>query len=127
MTDRERLVELLNEASEILLETAGGLNDNHGNGIRADHLIANGVTVQEWFPVSEPPKKNGRYLIFTKLHFVPDHVDEPNYTYGLEISGYYEGHGFLSTNGLFAEYWTYPPQLPKEVMCNGTADRSNRS
>ena len=28
----------------------------------ADHLIANGVTVQEWIPASEPPKKNGYYL-----------------------------------------------------------------
>lgn len=75
MPDRvkEKMVELLNEASDKLLETAGGLNDNHGNGIRADHLIANGVTVQEcprpleewhedygdvlwWkFPVEEPP------------------------------------------------------------------------
>lgn len=47
MPDRvkEKLLELLNEASDILLETAGGLNDNHGNGIRADHLIAHGVTV----------------------------------------------------------------------------------
>lgn len=28
----------------------------------ADHLIANGVTVQEWIPASEPPQKNGYYL-----------------------------------------------------------------
>lgn len=43
---REKLIELLNEASEILLETVGSFNDNHGNGMRADHLIANGVTIQ---------------------------------------------------------------------------------
>lgn len=28
----------------------------------ADSLIANGVTMQEWIPASEPPKKNGDYL-----------------------------------------------------------------
>ena len=33
-------------------------------GIKADHLIANGVTVQEWVPVSEPPKKE--FEEFTK-------------------------------------------------------------
>ena len=50
---REKLIELLNEASEILLETVGSFNDNHGNGMRADHLIANGVTIQKWIPVTE--------------------------------------------------------------------------
>lgn len=47
MTDREKLIELLNEASRILTETVGSFNDNHGNGMRADYLIANGVTVQK--------------------------------------------------------------------------------
>ena len=28
----------------------------------ADHLIANGVTVQQWIPVSEQPNENGYYL-----------------------------------------------------------------
>ena len=26
-------------------------------------LVANGVTIQEWIPVSEPPKENGQYLV----------------------------------------------------------------
>ena len=30
----------------------------------ADHLIANGVTVQEWIPVDDPPKEDGKYLVF---------------------------------------------------------------
>lgn len=75
MPDRvkENLVELLDKATEKLKELCGGLNDHHGNGIRADHLIAHGVTVQEcarpleewgedhgdvlwWkFPIEEPP------------------------------------------------------------------------
>ena len=28
----------------------------------ANELINSGVTIQEWTPVSKPPKKNGRYL-----------------------------------------------------------------
>lgn len=31
----------------------------------ADFLISNGVTVQEWIPVSEPPKEKGTYIVCT--------------------------------------------------------------
>ena len=63
MTDREKLIELLNEANEKLKELCGGLNDNNGNGVRADHLIANGVTVQKWIPVTERlPKREDANL-----------------------------------------------------------------
>ena len=31
-------------------------------GCIADHLIANGVTVQKWISANEPPKENGYYL-----------------------------------------------------------------
>ena len=35
----------------------------------ADNLIANGVTIQRWIPVTEPPKKKGCYFV-TVLHWV---------------------------------------------------------
>ena len=50
MNVREKLVELLNEAF---------FDYNHGKGDSyipknfADHLVANGVTVQQWIPVTE--------------------------------------------------------------------------
>jgi hypothetical protein len=47
MQDREKLIELLDEASFMLKELCGGYNDGTGNEVRADHLIANGVTVRE--------------------------------------------------------------------------------
>ena len=50
---KEKLIYLLNEADELVKELCGGLNDNHGNGPRADHLIANGVTVQKWISVKD--------------------------------------------------------------------------
>lgn len=34
----------------------------------ADFLLSNGVTIQEWIPVSEPPKENGRYYVHVKMH-----------------------------------------------------------
>lgn len=55
---RENLIELLQ----------GSLTDiigNHGVGALADHLIANGVTIQRWIPVSERlPKDNERVLVY---------------------------------------------------------------
>ena len=60
MDVREKLVELLNEIIDgcfkwhnYLYESGEQLN----NGDIASSLIANGVTVQEWIPASEPPKK----------------------------------------------------------------------
>lgn len=35
----------------------------------ADHLIANGVTVQEWRPVSELPKRNGEIVLVYYEYF----------------------------------------------------------
>jgi hypothetical protein len=57
MSDKEKLVELLREVQYL-----GGLEEKI-----AAHLIANGVTMQEWIPASEPPTqkdadKYGRVL-----------------------------------------------------------------
>ena len=60
MDVREKLVELLSEIIDggfkwhnYLYESGEQLN----NDDIASYLIANGVTVQEWIPASEPPKK----------------------------------------------------------------------
>ena len=63
MTDREKLIELRREGEEIAenfcvsrqeccqcpYNTPNGCQE----GLIADHLIANGVTVQQWIPVTE--------------------------------------------------------------------------
>ena len=49
MDVREKLV-------EIIQKSVGGCA-RHWAEVIADGLIANGVTVQEWIPASEPPKK----------------------------------------------------------------------
>ena len=80
----------------------------------ADHLIMNGVTVQEWISVKDKlPEKDGQYLIFTTQYFTPDHIDEIDHKDGIEISGYCKRYGFLSENGLHAKYWRDIPQPPK--------------
>lgn len=54
MVDREKLIELLREVQYL-----GGLEERI-----ADHLIANGVTVQRWIPVTERrPEENDVYMV----------------------------------------------------------------
>ena len=65
MDVREKLVELLREV-QYQGNAVHGYEDKYiQNGELADHLIANGVTVQEWIPVSEPPKEKGTYIVCT--------------------------------------------------------------
>ena len=47
---REKLIELISESRVTNTENSVCLNSS---GHIADHLIANGVTVQEWVPVTE--------------------------------------------------------------------------
>ena len=56
MDVREKLMELI--------ESARYWGSNTSEEI-ADHLINNGVTVQKWKPISEPPKEKGTYLVCT--------------------------------------------------------------
>ena len=73
MSDREKLIELLNNAGEMLAVDEAVATELSGcengwikdkMGFIADYLIANGVTVQKWIPVSEPPKKRGTYQVY---------------------------------------------------------------
>lgn len=63
MTDRDRLKELLEKSEGAIYWN--GADKNFIEKI-ADYLIANGVTVNEWRPASEPPKEDGSYLTFRK-------------------------------------------------------------
>ena len=55
---REKLIELLQCSPTDIM-------GNRGVGALADHLIANGVTVQEWIPVTERlPEANERVLVY---------------------------------------------------------------
>lgn len=101
----------------------GHYDRESGNGLRACidalELIQQFETIpSEWTSVKEKlPEPDSKCLIYTKVHFTPDHVDEPNYRYGMEISGFRTGIGFTSTNGLFAEFWMLLPDPPvQEVL-----------
>lgn len=68
-----------------------------------------------WIPVTERmPEKEGSYLIFATVYFIPDHVDECDHYDGITISGYHPEYGFMGNNGLFAKAWMPLPEPPKE-------------
>lgn len=59
MDVREKLIDLIIDAKRTDPE-AGSFTE-----YLADCLISHGVTVQEWIPVSEPPKEKGTYIVCT--------------------------------------------------------------
>ena len=93
----------------------------------ADYLIANGVTVNEWRPASEPPKEDGAYLVsltsFSGKHTWQDvckfannleNVDAFDFK-GIKRAGWYS-----YKDGEYYEidditHWMPLPQPPKEV------------
>ena len=68
-----------------------------------------------WIAVTERlPEKEGDYLIYTTVHFVPDHVDELDHYDAILISGYHPKHGFLGKGGKKAKAWMPLPNPPTE-------------
>ena len=115
MTDREKLVELLAQKCN-LVKGCIGCRDRLPQsascreslyGALADHLIANGVTVQEWNSVEDKlPKEKSKVLVFwfSNVHEVT-----------------YLGDGTFRTLagqsviiGRDVKYWMPLPKTPKE-------------
>ena len=73
----EKLVELVDKARRYAANKChsfmscaecdhyGEHDGNCRNTYIAESLIADGVTAQEWIPVSEPPKEKGTYIVCT--------------------------------------------------------------
>ena len=122
MTDREKLIELLDEATEKLKELCGGLNDHDGNGVRADYLIAHGVvisnlettTMQQWIPVAERlPEDTSKVLAVVKSVCGKGnpHIQLVWYgTNGFHISD--PDFGYLNMNR-YVTHWMPLPQPPE--------------
>lgn len=94
---REKLIELLDKATKVFRFDAWENTDRI-----ADYLIANGVTIEKWIPVSDPPKENGSYLVATERG-------------GVFITHYWkDGKRFSSkwSNGI--THWKERPLPPKK-------------
>lgn len=76
----------------------------YGDGATADMLIANGVTIQEWIPVSERlPETTCRNLVMTR--------------HGIAVIAYYDGNVWRYSAILSVvdavTHWMPIPQPPK--------------
>lgn len=129
---REKLIELLYDCiSKFLTPTQTGSNRltieiHHGE--IADHLIANGVTVQKWIPVTERlPEEDGQYLVFRDYEYLP--IKQCGFAKNLRalskwdfawlhkdrggFYGYDSEYGYHEVG--YVTHWMPLPEPPKEV------------
>ena len=108
MNVREKLVELI--------ESARYWGSNTSEEI-ADHLINNGVTVQEWISVDDKyPPYNRDVLVYRPNMAMKIIVDTYDGYYGDDDDEWYEGWALYGkdTHGNPAiTHWSYLPQPPK--------------
>ena len=101
MDVREKLVELIG-STEYGNGSLVGKNFQKGFIEKiASNLIAHGVTVQEWIPVSDPPKEKGTYIVCTDK--------------GGILLGHWYGKEWNVGGGAkkHLAYWMKKPQPPK--------------
>lgn len=96
---REKLIELVLRMD---------ITDNVGNIV--DFLIANGVTIQKWIPVSERlPDRSGEVLVCTK-HFFYDTRNIAKAVFKKGSGGFYGNGGHWKN----VTHWMELPEPPKE-------------
>jgi hypothetical protein len=109
---REKLIEVLTK-SKILCEDCGPHGSSYCIEAIADHLIANGVTIQRFIPVSEGlPKKMGKYLCRYVFGENADYPFEQVLWYYSNLEKpHFQHEGSM---GLRVTHWMPLPQPPKE-------------
>ena len=98
MDVKEKLVEIVEKASARTLPK----NTCHTNIVMlVNALVEEGVTVQEWKPIIEPPKGKGTYLVCTDN--------------GGVLLGHWYGTAWNAGGGATKHlaYWMEKPQPPK--------------
>ena len=92
-------------------------NDCHISEV-ADHLISNGVTVQEWIPASEPPKKiMNKVIVLCKNGYIgfghyEDYKGKQTW-YNLESGKPFTDWDLEDCESYKVTHWMYLPQPPK--------------
>lgn len=107
---REKLVELVKRAI---------IDWEHGDASEwiADHLIANGVTVQKWISVEDKlPPYNHNVLVYRPNMAMEILVDNYSGYYGEDDDEWHEGwalYGEDAYGNPVITHWAYFPQPPK--------------
>lgn len=64
------------------------------------------------FKKDKKPEKDGLYLVFGKIHFTPDHVDDRDWYYGISICYYHKKFEWeMSDTDVIA--WMPLPEIPE--------------
>ena len=112
MDVREKLVDLIFDRLCRHIDKSCNLAENI-----ADHLISNGVTVQEWISVDDKyPPYNRDVLVYRPNMAMKIIVDTYDGYYGDDDDEWYEGWALYGkdTHGNPAiTHWSYLPQPPK--------------
>ena len=118
---REKLIELL-RAVQYQGNAVHGYHDKYiQNSELADHLIDNGVTVQQWIPVSErlPKEERERYCAERHCTLYPCLCAINNKVSGdvWVVKLFFTGRNFISNDGTCyttrITHWMPLPELPK--------------
>ena len=108
MDVREKLAELIKDGIRKGLRAKGDDRLDYSFEDVADHLIANGVTVQEWISVAEPPKEYrdeyGELIPFLVC------VEGTDYPFRAMYDGKTWGVGVFA---IHVKWWMPLPQPPK--------------
>ena len=126
---REKLIELLNAVDGVCPKDASCYDCEYKDVVhcsipaKADYLIANGVTVQKWIPVTERlPEEEGRYLVCNRSRGIDIAVycinPTPKDLFGEEmVSGFcvplYNTHGVCIEINEIVTHWMPLPEPPK--------------
>ena len=73
------------------------------------------IKVKDQLPVVPEGKSLVDVLVVAKVHFVPDHVDQRDWTYVVEKATYEPKYGFYGNNirNYNVKEWMYAPEMPK--------------
>ena len=109
MDVREKLVELIKDGIRKGLRAKGDDRLDYSFEDVADHLITNGVTVQEWILAEEPPEEyRDKYGELIPFLVCEEGTDYP-------FRAFYDGKNW--GDGIFAisvKWWMRLPAPPKE-------------
>lgn len=64
------------------------------------------------FLKDKKPEKDGLYLVFGKIHFTPDHVDDRDWYYGINLCHYHKKFEWGMSNADVIT-WMPLPEIPE--------------
>ena len=110
MNVREKLIEILKTKYDHFCDQCGINKDSKYTENLVSYLIANGVTVQEWISVAEPPKeyrdKYGELIPFLVC------VEGTDYPFRAMYDGKTWGDGIFA---IPVKWWMHLPAPPKKM------------